>query len=278
MRELQVTVKHTPTIIKATERYVSEEPYKRNGGRSKKGYELYAPDDESPQAKENKRCSISNSKSTFKGIIHANYYYHFCMLTLTFDPTCNFNIQDFITCRDKFDLFWRSLKRCEKLAEVDLRYVGAIEFQKNDNIHFHILCRIPKQYKKLLQSKWKYGGLHYEESFGKAEDSPKIANYLTKGIYDERLPTGKKRFLGGYGLDRPTVIKFNTPKIIDYMVDRNGEILTQHENEYGYKLTSLQSDVTADELQSLAEVQDESLYIKQLTQLASIQYTHEGAF
>lgn len=162
MRELQVTVKHTPTIIKATERYVSEEPYKRNGGRSKKGYELYAPDDESPQAKENKRCSISNSKSTFKGIVHANYYYHFCMLTLTFDPTCNFNIQDFRTCRDKFDLFWRSLKRCKKLTEVDLRYVGAIEFQKNGNIHFHLLCRIPKQYKKLLQSKWKYGGLHYE--------------------------------------------------------------------------------------------------------------------
>ena len=122
--KLQVKVKHTPTIIKATERYVSEEPYKRNGGRSKKGYELYMPDDESPQAKENKRCSISNSKSTFMGIIHTNYYYHFCMLTLTFNPACNVSVQDFKTCRDKFDLFWKTLKRCKKLVGVDLRYVG----------------------------------------------------------------------------------------------------------------------------------------------------------
>lgn len=33
MRELQVTVKHTPTIIKTTERYVSEEPYKKFNGK-----------------------------------------------------------------------------------------------------------------------------------------------------------------------------------------------------------------------------------------------------
>ena len=267
----EVTITHTPIIIRATERYVSEEPYIRNGGRSKKGCELYPPDEDSPQAKENRRCSIGNSKRRFMGIIHANYYTHFCMLTLTFNPTCDFNVQDFFACRHKFNLFWKSLKSSRELSGIDLRYVGAIEFQQNGNIHFHILCRIPPEYEAFLKVKWKYGGLHYEESFDKAEDAPKIASYLTKGIYDSRLPAGKRRFLGGCGLEHPTIVKFNTTKIIAYMVERNGEVLKEHVNDYGFKITSLNSEVTADELQALSEAQQIEAALTQVTKLGSIQ-------
>lgn len=175
------------------ERYVSNEPYKRNGGRKKKAVALYSTKD-CEQAEETKRCSIANSKRTFKGIIHANFKNHFCMLTLTFKRTRDFDTKDFDACRDKFNSFWKNLKRCKKLADVDLRYVGAIEFQENGNVHFHVLCRIPKEFKRLLKAKWKYGGLHYENEQGSAEGAPKISSYLTKGIHDERLPLGKKCF------------------------------------------------------------------------------------
>lgn len=38
MRNLQVTIKHTPTVTQAIERYVSEASYDRKGGRKKKAY------------------------------------------------------------------------------------------------------------------------------------------------------------------------------------------------------------------------------------------------
>lgn len=233
MRELQVTITHTPTVTTAVERYVSHEPYSRNGGRKKKDAALNSTEDYD-QTEDIKRCSIANSKRTFKGIIHANFRNSFCMLTLTFRRTRDFDTTDFDTCRNKFNLFWRSLKRCKKLDGVDLRYVGAIEFQVNGNVHFHILCHIPKEFIRLLKSKWKYGGLHYENEQGSAEDAPKIASYLTKGIHDERLPLSKKRFLGGHGLERPAVLKFNSRKIIDFLIQRNGKILTTYESEYGF--------------------------------------------
>ncbi|RID85278.1 hypothetical protein D1953_11825 [Peribacillus asahii] len=64
MRNLQATITHTASVTTAVERYVSDEPYKRNGRRSKKGHELHNLG-ELEQAEESKR--------TFKGIIHANY-------------------------------------------------------------------------------------------------------------------------------------------------------------------------------------------------------------
>lgn len=272
MRESQVTITHTPTITTAVERYVSQESYNRKGGRKKKGATLYNTHNHE-QAEDVKRCSIANSKRTFKGIIHANFQHHFCMLTLTFKPTQDFDTKDFYACRDKFNLFWKSLKRCKKLADVDLRYVGAIEFQENGNVHFHILCRIPKEFKSLLKSKWKYGGLHYEINQGSAEDSPKIASYLTKDIHDDRLPIGKKRFLGGRGLERPVVLKFSSRKIIDFLLQRNGRILTRYESDkYGFTFTSLLTDATVDELERFAETEDEDLELSMLTKLQSIQF------
>lgn len=75
------------------------------------------------------------------------------MLTLTFRRTHEFDTKDFYACRDKFNFFWKSLKRCKKLVTADLRYVGAIEFQRNGNVHFHILCHIPQVFKPLLAEK-----------------------------------------------------------------------------------------------------------------------------
>lgn len=278
MTELQVTITHTPTITTAVERYVSQESYSRNGGRKKKDAALYSTNNYE-RAEDVKRCSIANSKRTFKGIIHANFQNNFCMLTLTFKRTREFDTKDFEACRHKFGLFWKSLKCCKKLADVDLRYVGAIEFQNNGNIHFHILCRIPKEFKRLLKSKWKYGGLHYENNQGSAEDAPKIASYLTKGIHDERLPVGKKRFLGGRGLERPVVLKFSSRKIIDFLLQRNGKILTSYESEkYAFTFTSLFTEATIDELERFAETQDEDVDLSILAKLQSIQfiYEHEG--
>lgn len=275
MTELQVTITHTPTITTAVERYVSQASYSRNGGRKKKDATLYSTNDYE-QAEDVKRCSIANSKRTFKGIIHANFQNNFCMLTLTFKRTREFDTKDFDACRNKFDLFWKSLKRCKKLADVDLRYVGAIEFQYNGNVHFHILCRIPKEFKSLLKSKWKYGGLHFENEQGSAEDAPKIASYLTKGIHDERLPVGKKRFLGGRGLERPVVLTFNSRKIIDFLLQRNGEILTSYESEkYAFTFTTLLTDATIDELERFAETEDEDVELSMLAKLQSIQFTYE---
>lgn len=162
-----------------------------------------------------KRRSIADSKRNLQSIIHANYIGDFSLITLTFDPHCNFDITDFYACRAKFNLFWKGLKRSKKLTGVDVRYLGVIEFQTNDHIHFHILCQIPQKFEKLLHSKWKYGSLSYKQSHSTPEDNPKIASYLSKGIYDERLPLGKKRYLSGHGLKSPRKLKSTGRKIVN---------------------------------------------------------------
>lgn len=197
------------------------------------------------------------------------------MLTLTFNPAGNLDLTDFETCRNKFNLFWKGLKRSKKLAGIDVRYIGVIEFQMNGHIHFHVLCRIPQNFEKLLKSKWKYGGLHYQKSHGKPEDNPKINSYLSKGIYDERLPLGKKRYLGGYGLERPRRLKFKSRKIIDYLEQRNGEIIHTFESPNGFTSTILTTDATISELEQLAEAENLDLAIELLEGLQSIQYTFD---
>lgn len=199
------------------------------------------------------------------------------MLTLTFRRTHEFDTKDFDACRDKFNLFWKSLKRCKKLTTTDLRYVGAIEFQENGNVHFHILCHIPQVFKPLLVEKRKYGGLHYTNNKGSAEDASKIASYLSKGIHDERLPAGKKRYLGGYGLERPTTLQFKTRKVFDLLMQRNGKVLTTYESDYGFTVTSLLSDATIDELESFANIEGEDINLALLKKLQSIQCTQQSA-
>ncbi|WP_342471988.1 hypothetical protein MHH70_16300 [Metasolibacillus sp. FSL H7-0170] len=271
--KLEVHVTHSPTVTRVVERYVpSENKYQQNRGRKPKGQEYYTLK-QHEQAEETRRCSVANSKRTLKGIINANYFSNFCMLTLTFSPRCEFDITDFATCREKFNSFWKKLKRCKRLNGIDLRYVGVTEFQGNDHIHFHILCRIPKQFISFLKSKWTHGGLYYREQYGTAEDNMKIASYLSKGIYDKRLPRGKKRYLGGYGLERPVRLKFKSRKIMDFLLQRNGKILNSFESPYGFTQTVLVTDAAIDELESFAEAQDEELTVELLEKLENIQQT-----
>lgn len=271
--ELEVHVTHTSTITHVVERYVPlENKFPPKRGRKEKGQEYYTLNLHE-QAQETLRCSIAKSKRTLKGIIHANYMSNFCMLTLTFDSNCDFDTTDFVTCRERFNSFWYKLKRSKKLQDIDLRYVGVIEFQQNGRIHFHILCRIPKQFIQLLKSKWTYGGLHYRKQHGSAEDNIKIASYLSKGIYDERLPRGRKRYLGGYGLERPVRLKFKSRKIIDFLLLRNGKILNSFESPYGFTTTALITDAAIDELESFAEAQNENLQLELLEKLETIQQT-----
>lgn len=269
--ELQVYVTHTPIRTETIERYMPVD-YKPNGGRKMKGQEYYTLQ-QYELAEQTKRKSLANSKRNLQGIIRANYTGDFCLLTLTYSPSCDFDITNFKTCRNKFNLFWKNLKRSKKLANVDVRYIGVIEFQLNGHIHFHVLCHIPQKFEALLKSKWKYGGLHYEQSHGTPNDNPKIASYLSKGIYDERLPLGKKRYLGGYGLERPRRLKFKSRKIIDYLEQRNGEILRTFESPNGFTSTILTTDATISELEQLAEAENLDLTIESLEGLQSIQYT-----
>lgn len=272
LRDLQITITHTPAITTTVERYVSPMPYAKKGGRKKKEHAAI----NTTPSEDVKRCSIANSKRTFQGIVHANFHHGFCMLTLAFSSKCSFNTKDYTTCRDKFYSFWKKLKRCKELAHVDLRYVGAIEFQRNGNVHFHILCRIPKEFRKLLKSKWKHGNLHYEQSYGSALDAPKIASYLTKGIHDDRLSAGKKRFLGGRYLERPTILTFKSRKILDFLLQRNGQILDKFKSSYGFTFTALLTDATIDELESFAESENEELELSLLEKFESIQYVNKG--
>lgn len=107
----------------------------RNGGRKSKleqSFSTYISDEE--HALEIKAHSINNTIRKFKRYVYANFSNGFTLLTLTFNDACDFDVTDISICKDKFNLFWKNLKRSKPLAGVDLRYLGVQEFQLNGHV------------------------------------------------------------------------------------------------------------------------------------------------
>lgn len=249
--------------------------FNRNGGRKSKVEQSLSTYIDEEHALEIKAHSINNTIRTFKRYVFANFSQGFTLLTLTFNDACDFDVTDISICKDKFNLYWKNLKRSKPLAGVDLRYLGVQEFQQNGHVHFHILCHIPLRYTEHLQSKWVHGHLHSRRSTKDPLSTRKIANYFKKGISDERLSNEKHRYMRSRNLETPIVITINNNKLSQFILANNSELIYTVDHEYGFTYSQYITDLTADDLNAFAESGNEDEMLSILDKLKSINDPHQ---
>lgn len=179
-------------------------------------------------------------------------------ITLTFDPK-RYNFIDDISCANKYFVLWRKqvARKCKSLG-IDFMYLGVPEFQKNGNVHYHILTNIscdtsliPKrEHKRLWKPKekiyteldyydlpyWSYGHSTAFDVVNDTDDKFNVALYITKYLYkdiDNRL-YGHTRVLKSNNLKSPDVYKLSSTSdtyknAISYLKEKGYDILNSYE-------------------------------------------------
>lgn len=260
-------------------RSASAKNYNRNAGRKGSSLKLQTDltDEELQHAEEVHVRSINNTLRQFKRLLYANFSHGFTFLTLTFDKSkCDFDTSDVASCRTKFTNFWKNLKRGTKAEEcleenVSLVYLGVIEFHKDGDVHFHVLCHIPHKYCALLKKKWLHGYLDFKRSKKDPLSVRKIENYMRKGVYDPRLNNEKHRYLRSRGLKQPVIFKFTNSGLPTWINDSNSELIFKEESEYAFSYYQFITQLTEDEFQSYIESSDANHIYYLIEQMKMIQ-------
>ena len=181
-------------------------------------------------------------------------------ITLTFDPN-KYNFIDDLSCANRYFRSWREqvAKKCKNLG-FEFMYLGVPEFQKNGNVHYHILTNIPcdsllipkreikalwnpseKKYTNLLYYDLPYWNFGYSTAFdiiSDTDDKFNVALYITKYLYkdiDNRL-YGHTRVFKSNNLKKPNVYKLSSSSdtyknTINYLKEKGYDILNFYEVE-----------------------------------------------
>lgn len=144
---------------------------------------------------------------------------------------------DYELCMKKLHVFLTNLSRVCKKEQMDLKYLGVPEYQKNGNMHYHFLISaLPEEflynvpswldYDSIKQTRrydkgvvsWKYGKSTLEVIEGKERIVNYISKYLTKSleeikdtVYLERL--NKRRYYYSNNLKKPKIEYFKDNEI-----------------------------------------------------------------
>lgn len=203
--------------------------------------------------KEKIKRSIEYTYNTFKSLAYCNAEDFKLFITLTFADisekdkhiennerskkyneydlkfTYVENPTDYEKCVEKLNSFFTRLRRETKNRNIDFKYLGVPEYQKNGNIHYHFLFselpsdffyEVPswldfdtnlnrRRYDEGLKL-WVYGKSTSEEIFSKERVSTYISKYLLKSLkeieeteYENRL--FKRRFYASKNLKKPEI-------------------------------------------------------------------------
>lgn len=196
----------------------------------------------------NLKVSISRARKQIRRLLECNFTNQYAFLTLTFKPSEELDVTDIKSCNKMFADFKKRLSYYLKKNQLpDFKYLGVVEFQEENRggaIHYHMICNLTKIPLKTIQDLWTCGWIHRTIAKSNAIENEKIANYLRKGISDQRL-NNSKRYFRSQGLKQPIIVEINNheefycnldecqPTLIDggtYYSPFSGE--TKYENYY----------------------------------------------
>jgi hypothetical protein len=135
--------------------------------------------------------------------IYANFKKYDKFITLTFDPKQFPQANDYDFALKKFNLLRIQMKKYMK--EDLLKFIAVPEFQKNGNVHFHLICNLPYILKAQIDSWWQYGFVDIRAIESVAQSSRYIAKYIGKS-FDEKKLLNRKRYLCSNYLDKSKII------------------------------------------------------------------------
>lgn len=245
--------------------------HQRNSGRRSKDVKALALAEEDVQYQEEMKAhSLAGTKRKFRRLVYANFSNGYTLLTLTFNAgKCDFDVKDVATCRKKFTSYWDNLKRSERVSSnVDMRYLGVIEFQKSGAVHFHVLCHIPREYKALLTKKWQHGHLDFKQSDKNPISVQKIESYLNKGINDPRLQGEKHRYLASRGLEQSQVFAYTSNHPPHWLNEENSKLLYNKDSKYAFSYYQYITSLTPEEFEAYVEQADSEFAINMVTAMS----------
>ena len=129
------------------------------------------------------------------------------------------------------------------------KYLKVIEFQKNEKIHFHILCNLPYIDQWTLQKKWGNGivnifrvdklnvvldGINFKITDERNLKYYKMQRYLSKEVEKTSMYIKNNQlYTTSNGLNKP--IRINNPYLLDYVRGLIKELKIKPVNEYKHK-------------------------------------------
>ncbi|KIV59270.1 hypothetical protein AM501_00655 [Aneurinibacillus migulanus] len=150
----------------------------------------------SQREEEHRRLSVKRAAQNLLRLLAANFPTSYKVVTLTFSNESKVDVTDMQNCNNEFSKF---IKRLRNYLEhhghnPKFKYIGVMEFQDSNqrgSLHFHIVTDLPYISNSELQKLWKNGNTWIEEHQSSITKNLKIAYYLSKGINDPRLKSGK---------------------------------------------------------------------------------------
>ncbi|MCA1022133.1 hypothetical protein [Halobacillus litoralis] len=177
-------------------------PNSCGGGRKKSLYYT------SEQNERNVKSSINRARQQIRRLLECNFSEGYTFLTLTFNEDSNHNIRDYDQCYKSFCDFKKRLAYfLSKQGNCSFKYIGVAEFQEKraGAIHYHLICNLYYLSKQDLSKLWGNGWVDIKHIKSSPADNEKIANYMKKGIADQRLQQ-KKKYFRSQGLSEPEYI------------------------------------------------------------------------
>jgi hypothetical protein len=129
------------------------------------------------------------------------------------------------------------------------KYLKVIEFQKNERIHFHILCNLPYIDQWELQKSWGNGiiniskidklnevldGINFKITDERNLKYYKMQQYLSKEVKKtSKYISGNQLYTNSNGLNKP--IRINNPRLLDYVRGLIKELKIKPVKKYKHK-------------------------------------------
>lgn len=159
-----------------------------------------------------RKDNIVRSRNNVFDLAYMNENKWLSFITLTFKE----NISNVDTAFKKFNIWLTQFKRQCKKENIELYYLGVIEFQKRGAIHYHLLTNImcgskllPLQQGKKNMYDVKYWNYGFSSAFDIYNDTNEdfscakyMCKYMTKKNNDDRL-FGHKRYYHSRNLKKP---------------------------------------------------------------------------
>lgn len=161
----------------------------------------------------NMKISLNRARKKIRRLLECNFPTQYAFITLTFASSNEINVMDIEECYKKFICFKKRISRyLDKKNLPKFQYLGVTEFQDKNRqgaIHYHLICNLIKIPLEELKELWQYGFVSKRTTTSDAIENEKIANYLKKGISDDRL-IGKKKYFHSHGLKQPVIARFES--------------------------------------------------------------------
>ena len=176
--------------------------------------------------------TINATKRGLKRLINANigqYATKDKFITLTF--------KEFKSREEVIKCFKNFNKRLRYKYKTDYKYIAIIERGSTNTKRLHLHClffNLPYIHVSTFQKLWKYGIVNMKAIDDDVESvSNYMLKYVTKTLYDEYIPKGKKFYITSLGLKKPTELKLETEnEFIDYINKLSSTHKVLWENSY----------------------------------------------